>query len=108
MESASESKDGYKLEKSKKSEEPPSNPVIVFRAVAALGPEVWAGGSGAMLYHSLDFGNRWTRVVPAEAHTSLSGDITGLEFSDIQHGKVATSAGEVWLTSNSVQTWHKQ
>jgi hypothetical protein len=108
MEGASESKGGYKLEKSKKSEEPPSNPVIVFRAVAVLGPEVWAGGSGAMLYHSLDSGNRWTRVVPVEANSSLSGEITGLEFSDIQHGKVTTSAGEVWLTSNSGQTWHKQ
>ncbi|MCU1303086.1 MAG: hypothetical protein JWQ87_3370 [Candidatus Sulfotelmatobacter sp.] len=108
MEGASESKDGYKLEKSKKSEEPASNPVIVFRAVAALGTEVWAGGSDRMLYHSLDLGNHWTRVVPAEANTSLSGDINGVEFSDIQHGKVATSAGEVWLTSNSGQTWHKQ
>jgi len=108
MESASESKDGYKLEKSKKSEKPESNPVIVFRAVAALGTEVWAGGSDRMLYHSLDLGNHWTRVVPAEANTSLSGDITGVEFSDIQHGKVATSAGEVWLTGNDGQTWHKQ
>ena len=61
-----------------------------------------------MLYHSLDSGNNWTRVVPSEASASLSGDIVSMEFSDAPHGRIATSTGEVWLTSNDGQTWHKQ
>jgi photosystem II stability/assembly factor-like uncharacterized protein len=85
-----------------------ANPVVIFRAVTAVGPEVWAGGSSAMLYHSLDSGSHWTRVVPLEANGVLTGDIVSIEFLDPQHGTVATSAGEVWLTSDDGQVWHKQ
>jgi Photosynthesis system II assembly factor YCF48 len=81
---------------------------VVFRAVAALGPDVWAGGSASMLYHSLDSGNHWTQVVPSEANFSLAGDILSVEFSDTQHGKITTSSGEVWVTGDDGQTWHKQ
>jgi Photosynthesis system II assembly factor YCF48/Putative zinc-finger len=98
----------YKNQKVKMSKKEPVNSGPVFRAVAALSAEVWAGGSSAMLYHSLDSGNNWTRVVPSEASASLSGDIVGMEFSDAQHGRIATSTGEVWLTGDDGQTWHKQ
>jgi len=94
--------------KMKMSKKEPANSGPVFRAVAALGPEVWAGGSGAMLYHSLDSGNNWTRVMPSEASASLSGDVVGMEFSDAQHGRIVTSTGEAWLTRDDGQTWHKQ
>ncbi|MGD1079390.1 MAG: YCF48-related protein [Candidatus Sulfotelmatobacter sp.] len=80
----------------------------IFRAVAANGTDVWAGGSGGILYHSPDAGDQWTRVVPASAGTSLTGDIVSLEFSDMQHGKVATSTAEIWITSDDGQTWQKQ
>ena len=79
-----------------------------FRALAAAGAEVWAGGSGGALYHSADAGNHWTRVVPAAAGTMLTGDITSLEFPDPQHGKLLTSTSEVWATSDGGQTWSKQ
>jgi len=82
--------------------------VFVFLAVAALGTEVWAGGSRAMLYHSPDSGTHWARVLPAEANNTLTGDIVSLEFPDQRNGRVATSSGEVWLTSDDGQTWHKQ
>jgi Photosynthesis system II assembly factor YCF48 len=94
--------------KIKKNENAESNSGLVFRAVAAIGPEVWAGGSGAMLYHSPDAGTHWTQVLPSEATASLTGDIISVEFSDPQHGRVATSSGEVWLTADGGQTWHKQ
>ena len=80
----------------------------VFRAVAASGSEVWAGGSGGMLVHSLDAGNHWSLVAPSEGKVSLTGDIVGVEFSDIQHGKISTSSGDVWITGDDGQTWHKQ
>jgi photosystem II stability/assembly factor-like uncharacterized protein len=80
----------------------------IFRAVTVAGADVWAGGSGGALYHSLDAGNRWTRVVPSSTGTALTGDIISLEFADSQNGKVTTSTPEVWTTSNAGQTWQKQ
>ncbi|MGB2605726.1 MAG: YCF48-related protein [Candidatus Sulfotelmatobacter sp.] len=82
-----------------------AQPGMVFRAVTALGSEVWAGGSGAILYHSIDSGAHWVRVVPSSASTVLTGDITGIEFSDPQHGRIATSYGAVWITADDGQTW---
>src|SRR3984957_9854638 len=81
------------------------NPHTVFRAVSAAGAEVWAGGSAAMLYHSTDSGLHWARIVPSESEVALTGDITSIEFSDSQHGKIATSAGEVWITADDGKTW---
>jgi hypothetical protein len=85
-----------------------ANPAVVFRAVAANGAEVWAGGAGAMLYHSLDSGDHWTQILPSEANASLAGDVIGVEFSGTQQGRVVTSSGEIWLTADGGQTWHKQ
>jgi photosystem II stability/assembly factor-like uncharacterized protein len=84
------------------------NPAPAFRALAATGLEVWAGGSGGMLYHTSDGGNRWTHVAPSVAGTALTGDIVGIQFSDPQHGKVSTSTAELWTTSDGGQTWEKQ
>ena len=80
----------------------------VFRAAAAFGSEVWAGGSAAALYHSSDSGLHWTRVVPSASGAILTGDITSIEFSDPQHGTVTTSAGEVWLTADAGRTWARK
>jgi hypothetical protein len=86
---------------------PPSSS-LVFRSVAALGTEVWAGGSGGALYHSGDSGAHWTRVVPSSGEAVLSGDISRIEFSDLQHGTVATSTGEDWLTADGGLSWRRQ
>jgi hypothetical protein len=81
---------------------------LVFRAVAANGADVWAGGSSGVLYHSLDAGLHWTRVTPASSSIALTGDIVALEFSDTQHGKITTSSGEIWVTADDGQSWQKQ
>jgi len=81
---------------------------ILFRAVAAVGNEVWAGGTGGQLYHSSDAGSHWAQVVPSSGNVSLTGDVISLDFSDSQHGRVTTSTREVWLTSDAGQTWQKQ
>lgn len=80
----------------------------IFRAVVASGADVWAGGSGGALYHSADAGTHWTHVTPTSSGAMLTGDIVSLEFPDTQHGKVSTSTGEVWMTSDAGQTWQKQ
>jgi hypothetical protein len=79
-----------------------------FRAVTAMGPEVWAGGVAGALYHSVDAGGHWMRVVPMWGGVVLSGDIVSVAFSDPQHGKITTSNASVWTTSDDGQTWQKQ
>jgi Photosynthesis system II assembly factor YCF48 len=81
---------------------------IVFRAVSAAGAEVWAGGMSGVLYHSSDGGESWTRVVPAAAGVTLTGDIITIEFTDQQNGKLTTSHPETWTTADAGQSWKKQ
>jgi hypothetical protein len=82
--------------------------VPVFRAVAAIGAEVWAGGAGGALYHSLDAGSHWTHVIPESDGATLTGDIVSLEFPDAQRGRITTSTAESWTTGDGGQTWQKQ
>lgn len=86
----------------------PAAAPLTFRAVTANGPEVWAGGSRSALFHSSDGGGHWTRVLPSSGSTVLTGDVIGLEFTDLQHGTAMTSTSEVWTTQDSGQTWQKQ
>lgn len=81
---------------------------LVFRAVASNGPDVWAGASGGLLYHSSDAGGHWTRIIPSASGVSLTGDIVSLEFVDAQHGRVVSSTPEIWITSDGGQSWQKQ
>jgi hypothetical protein len=81
---------------------------FTFRAVAANGVDVWAGGSSGLLYHSADAGTHWTRVVPSSSGATLTGDIFSLQFSDAQHGKVSTSTAETWTTDDGGHSWQKQ
>jgi hypothetical protein len=82
----------------------------IFRAVSVSSnaAEVWAGGSGGTLYHTLDAGNSWARVLPSAAGLALTGDILSIKFSDPRTGTVTTSTAEVWITPDNGQTWHKQ
>jgi hypothetical protein len=80
----------------------------VFRAVRANGSDVWAGGSRALLCHSVDSGAHWIRILPSSGGATLTGDIVSVDFPDSQHGRITTSTPEVWLTSDGGQTWQKQ
>lgn len=88
----------------------PTTPRTIFRAVSVSSnsAEVWAGGSGGALYHTLDGGNRWARVVPSDAGILLGGDVIRIQFADPRNGIVTTSTAEVWTTLDAGQTWHKQ
>lgn len=81
---------------------------ILFRAVAANGSDVWAGGSEGNLYHSTDSGDHWVKVVPSWRGIELSGDILSLQFADVRHGRIVTSAAEIWTTPDDGQSWAKQ
>ena len=81
---------------------------VVFRAVSATGPDVWAGGSGGHLYHSTDAGAHWVLVVPLWSGVELTGDIVSLQFADPQQGRIVTSSSEIWTTADAGQTWEKR
>ena len=83
-------------------------PGAVFRALSAQGQEIWAGGAAGLLYHSADAGRHWTRVTPVFANQTLSADITNIDFSDVHHGKLTTTSGEIWTTSDTGQSWQMQ
>ena len=97
-----------KSNKAKTNVKAQSSSTATFRALVTFGTEVWAGGSAAALYHSTDSGYHWARVLPASSGITLTGDITRIEFSDSQHGRIATSSGEIWITADDGQTWDRQ
>jgi hypothetical protein len=79
-----------------------------LRALAANGLDIWVGGSNGALYHSADAGQHWTPVHPIVNGELLSADIIGVEFTDLQHGTLTTSAKETWTTSDAGETWQKK
>jgi hypothetical protein len=81
---------------------------IVFRAVSANGPDVWAGGSSGHLYHSTDAGRHWVQVVPTWSGVVLTDDIVSLQFADPLQGRIVTSSSEIWTTADAGQTWQKR
>ncbi len=88
----------------------PAPQPIVFRAVSVSSDanEVWAGGSGAILFHTVDAGNSWVRVLPSDGGAVLTGDVIRVQFPDTQSGTVSTSNRETWITFDDGKTWHKQ
>jgi Putative zinc-finger len=85
-----------------------ASPKLAMRAVYAFGAEVWAGGAGGALFHSVDSGQRWAHVVPASQLRVLTGDIVKISFDDSLHGSVATSTQEVWTTTDGGLSWRQQ
>jgi photosystem II stability/assembly factor-like uncharacterized protein len=80
---------------------------VVFRAVSANGPDVWAGGSSGHLYHSTDAGGHWVQVMPTWSGVVLTDDIVSLQFADPLQGRIVTSSSEIWTTPDAGQTWQK-
>ena len=81
---------------------------VIFRAVSANGPDVWAGGSRGHLYHSTDAGEHWVQVVPSWSGVELTSDIVSLQFADPLQGRIVTSSSEIWTTADAGQTWQKR
>ena len=79
-----------------------------FRALTFNGPDIWVGGAAGSLYHSTDAGGHWTQVKPVANNTPLSGDIAAIAFTDPQHGKITTTNGQTWSTSDGGQSWMQQ
>ena len=78
---------------------------ITFRAVAAMGNDVWAGGNGGALFHSSDGGEHWSKVSLAADSNVETGAIVSIRFDDPQHGIVACDSGTRWETADGGVTW---
>jgi Photosynthesis system II assembly factor YCF48 len=79
-----------------------------FRALTFNGPDIWVGGAAGSLYHSPDAGGHWTQVKPVANAVSLTADIAAIAFTDPQHGKITTTNGQTWSTSDGGQSWMQQ
>lgn len=86
---------------------PPAAAVFRALSVSSNASEMWAGGVAGVLYHTMDGGDLWVRVVPSDGGVALTGDILGIEFSDSRNGTLTTNT-ETWTTQDSGQSWHKQ
>jgi photosynthesis system II assembly factor YCF48-like protein/putative zinc finger protein len=82
---------------------------VKFQAVSAEGNDVWAGGSGGVLYHSTDGGAHWARVKIGPNQTddqaAVTDDIVSLRFTDSEHGEIVTDAHEKWSTADGGAHW---
>ncbi len=76
-----------------------------FRALSAVGANIWVGGRVGAVYRSTDSGQTWVKVVPAAGGKNLDQDIVRVDFSDPLSGTINTANGQVWATSDGGQTW---
>jgi hypothetical protein len=81
---------------------------VAFRAVAVVGSQVWAGGSGGGLFHSTDDGAAWTKVELAADGQAERGAIVSMHFDSVLRGSVTTDSGSTWLTADGGKSWIKQ
>lgn len=78
-----------------------------FRALSAVGMDIWVGGKSGLLYHSADMGLHWTQVTPAASGSPLTADVVRIEFADPQHGRVIAGDGQSWVTSDGGKNWER-
>jgi hypothetical protein len=80
---------------------------VTFRVVLAIGSDIWAGGKAGALFHSNDGGRNWSAVPLPKSAGAVAGDITSIQFADVAHGKVISSTGHTWTTTDGGQHWQK-
>ena len=80
----------------------------VFRAVAVIGSQVWAGGDGGALFHSSDGGQHWNKALLATGEGAETAAIVSIRFNDPQQGEVVTDTGSRYRTTDGGASWTKQ
>jgi Putative zinc-finger len=80
----------------------------VFRVVAVIAGQVWAGGDGGALFHSSDGGQHWNKASLATGEGAETAAIVSIRFEDPQHGVIATDSGSSYGTTDGGVTWTKQ
>ncbi len=80
---------------------------VSFRAVAAQGDEVWAGGVDGALFYSTDGGAAWTRVAVNPESGPISATITGIQIGEPRHVTVTISSGARYLSEDAGRHWRE-
>jgi photosystem II stability/assembly factor-like uncharacterized protein len=81
---------------------------IKFMTVAALGNDVWAGGTRGALFHSLDGGTTWNRVSITVEGNAVTETLTDIQLHDPQHLTVTTTSGSKWASDDGGQHWQRK
>jgi hypothetical protein len=72
----------------------------VFRVISIVGNVVWAGGTNGSLYVSRDGGADWAPI-----KIDTTADVVSIHFDDEVNGKILTSDGKTWKTSDAGNSW---
>jgi hypothetical protein len=80
---------------------------VDFRAVAAAGSNVWAGGSDGALFHSSDGGLHWAQIQVAEPNVELRGTIVSIETHKASQITIKTDLGEQWISVDGGSHWRR-
>jgi hypothetical protein len=87
---------------------------------ASRGNEIWTGGQGGTIYHSVDGGMTWVQVRPSSNGRQLASDINRIDLgssnlasnnlgSNVTQGpaKIVLSSGnhEIWISVDDGKTW---
>jgi photosystem II stability/assembly factor-like uncharacterized protein len=75
-------------------------PGVSFRVISVIGDVVWAGGTHGVLFVSRDGGINWGPV-----KIDTVSDIVSIHFDDPVNGKIQTSDGKTWTTSDGGTIW---
>ncbi|HMD85542.1 MAG TPA: YCF48-related protein [Terriglobia bacterium] len=81
---------------------------IKFRAIAALGSDVWTGGAGGALFHSPDGGATWNRAGISFEGNTVTETITDIQLRNPQQLTITTASGSQWASEDGGQHWQKQ
>jgi photosystem II stability/assembly factor-like uncharacterized protein len=76
-------------------------------ALSTTGADIWAGGEGGALFHSMDGGRVWTPVIVGNAGGRLTDTITGIDARDAKWIQLKTPSGD-WLTTDGGLHWRRQ
>jgi hypothetical protein len=76
-----------------------------FLALAVSGPDVWAGGEGGLLVHSVDDGLEWKHVAVTDGEKRLQESITGIEAHGLEVRLRTKSAN--WVSLDEGVSWRK-
>ncbi len=83
-------------------------PGVKFRAIAAMGDEVWAGGEDGVLYHSIDAGTNWVQVAISIKKDVMTETIVGIAVHDPKHLSIVTTSGTGFTSKDGGKHWHRQ
>lgn len=81
---------------------------VDFRAAAADGLDVWAGGADGALFHSSDGGLHWAQIEVAGANTRLRGTIVTIDTRNSPQIAVTTDLGEKWISMDGGWHWRPE